>query len=433
MSAYRFLVPELAAAALIAGLAATGCKQPVAAPFYKKIPVTRGDVVVTVSADGTVLPLDSTEVKSKASGEVIALKVQTGDQVKQGDLLVQIDPRTAQNEVTQAQSDLDVAQAQLATAQSQMKRAQELFQNQSISQQDYDSANLQLATAGNAVVRANVALQNAQISFEDTDVKSPSNGVVLETNVDRGTVISSATAVVGGGTVLLKIANVDTMQVRALVDETDIGKVQPGQRVTITVDAYPNRPFDGQVLKIEPQAVSQQNVIMFPVLAKIPNPGHLLRSGMNCSIDVHVGEERGVLSVPNGALRSARDIESAAGVLGLSTDEVRRQLASGAAPSETTLGGAIAVRGRRRPAPPGPEVFGGNYIVFVLRQGKPQAVPIRTGLNNLTDAEVVSGLAEGDTVLLLASASLVASQQGMQQRAQRMGGAALPGVRQTGR
>ncbi len=392
---------RLSLLAALTAAAAAGCKKPPEAPFYQKVPVTRRDIVVTANADGTVLPLDSTEVKSKASGEVIGIFVQTGDVVHKGQLLVQIDPRSPRNAVLQAQANLEAAQAQLETAQSQFKRAEALFQSQSLSEQDYESAKLQVANAKSALAGAQVGLENAQIAFEDTDVRAPSDGVVLEKDVETGTVISSATAVIGG-TVLLKIADVDTMQVRALVDETDIGKVAPGQRVTITVDAYPNRAFSGRVLKIEPQAVTQQNVIMFPVLARIPNPGHLLRSGMKCEIEIHVGEVRAVLAVPNAALRTERDVASAAGVLGLTMEEVQRQL--GAAPRDTARGAA-------------------SYIVFVLRQGKPEAVSIRTGLSSLNFVQVVTGLSERDTVLLLPSASLVAAQQNVARRAEQMTGA----------
>ena len=132
--------------------------------------------------------------------------------------------------------------------------------------------------------------------------------------------IASATGTVGGGTVLLKMANLDTVQVRAMVDETDIGKLQPGLAVTITVDAYPNRTFAGQVLKIEPQSVVQQNVTLFPVTMILPNPDHLLKPGMNTEIAITVGERRGVLAIPNAALRTQRDVASAAGVLGVSMD-----------------------------------------------------------------------------------------------------------------
>jgi len=141
-------------------------------------------------------------------------------------------------------------------------------------------------------------------------------------------VISSPTKDVGGGTVLLRMANLDTVQVSALVDETDVGKVQPGIPVTITVDAYPTRQFDGQVLKIEPQAQVNQNVTMFPVLVNILNPGHLLKPGMNTEVEIHIGQRQGVLAIPNAALRTQRDVASAAQVLGLDPEQVQQQLAA---------------------------------------------------------------------------------------------------------
>jgi HlyD family secretion protein len=347
-----------------------------------------------------VLPRDSTEVKSKASGEVIAILVQTGDVVRKGQLLVRIDPRSLRNAVTQAQADVNATRAQLATAQSQLRRAEQLYQSQAVSEQEYETAALAVAMASDALARAQVSLENAQIAFEDADVRAPSAGVVLAKNVEVGTVISSATSVVGG-TVLLKLANVDTMQVRAYVDEADVGRITPGQAVRITVTAYPNRTFTGSVLKIEPQAVVQQNVVTFAVLARVPNPGHLLRSGMSSEVEIAIGERRDVLAVPAAALRTHKDVASAAAVLGLTAQELAQQLAADSLC---------------------------DYVAFVLRAGRPQAVPVGTGLVGSTYAEVVSGLVEQDTVLLLPSASLIASQQRLAERAERMGGAALPGV-----
>src|SRR5260370_9970513 len=153
--------------------------------------------------------------------------------------------------------------------------------------------------------------------MQDTHVQAPITGTVLELDVVLGTVISSPTNDVGGGTVILKMANLDTVQVSALVDETDVGKVQPGLQVTISVDAYPNRAFDGRVLKIEPQAQVSQNVTMFPVEVNIVNPEHLLKPGMNTEVEIHIGQRQGAPAVPNAALRRARDAASPAPVLGL--------------------------------------------------------------------------------------------------------------------
>jgi HlyD family secretion protein len=317
---------------------------------------------------------------------------------------------------------------------------------------------------------------------------------VIQKLVEEGTVITSATQGVSGGTILLQMANLDTVQVRALVDETDIGKIKPGLDVTIIVDAYKSRPFDGRVLKIEPQSTVAQNVTMFPVLVRIPNDESLLKPGMNVEVEFHVGARQGVVAVPNAALRTSQDVESAAQVLGMDFEVVQQQIAEaqqggGGEADESEAGGGgrtASFRGRSFELPEGIDVekaralfkklengdmrslmsgglssdeqalmrqlmplfrgqgggpggrqetsgtdaalAGGDYIVFVLRDGVPQAVPIRTGLTDLDYSEVASGIAVSDTVLILPSASLIASQQQWQERMSRFGRGGLPGI-----
>src|SRR5512134_2660393 len=239
---FRTALPVLAIVA-----AAWACGEEEELPVYQTVPVSTRDIVVTASAAGAIEPITTVEVKSKASGEITEVLVETGDAVRPGQRLIQVDPRVPQNALTQAEADLEVAKAQLANAESQLRRSEELFRTQSITEQEYDNARLTAANGRAQLVRAQRSLEDARISFEDTDVRAPIAGVIIERNVEVGTVISSATSNVGGGTVLLRMANLDTVQVRALVDETDIGKITPGMAVSILVDAYPNRTFDGQV------------------------------------------------------------------------------------------------------------------------------------------------------------------------------------------
>jgi HlyD family secretion protein len=462
---------------------------------YRAVPVERRDIVVSAQAAGAIQPDTTVEVKSKASGEILQLLAETGQKVKRGAPLVRIDPRNARNLLAQAQADLEVAQAQLTNATSQKRRADELFRSQSITEQEHETALLDYANAKANVVRAKVAVETAKDQLDDTNVLAPITGTIIEKDVERGQVISSPTKDVGGGTVLLKMADLGLVQVRTLVDETDIGKIQVGQRATVTVDAFATRPFEGSVLKIEPQAQTEQNVTMFPVLVRIDNRAGLLRPGMNAEVEIHVGERPNVLAVPNAALRTQRDVGSAAQVLGLAADAVERQLAAGRqSAGQASMGGAAAGADSARPdsaggntmtlgngrsitLPPGVSeaevraafakrrsggqlsaeesaaldkvrqamggagsgrrasgnegLFGGRYIVFVKRPSGPTPVWVRTGLTDLDYSEVVSGLAESDSVLVLPSASLVQSQQEMQDRANRMtGGGAVPGMRQ---
>ena len=415
-------------------MALAACKEEEPPPVYEAVPVAQRDIVVSALASGTVHPDTVVEVKSKASGEILELRVETGQAVKRGDLMVRVDPRTPRNFLAQAQADLEVAEARLANATSQRHRADELFKSQSITEQEHENALLDYANARAEVVRARVAVDDAQNQMDDTNVRAPIGGTIIEKLVERGQVISSPTRDVGGGTVLLRMADLGLVQVRTLVDETDIGKIQVGQRATVTVDAYPNRPFEGTVLKIEPQAITEQNVTMFAVQVRIDNRAGLLRPGMNAEVEIHVGEREDVLAVPNAALRTQRDAGSAAQVLGLSPERVQEELAAQAsqgggaatgAGGQATMGGSAAGRssadtvrpartrgdgapGRGRSADP---ASGGRYVVIVKRPQGPEPVWIRTGLTDLDYSEVVDGLQESDAVLILPSASLVQSQE----------------------
>jgi HlyD family secretion protein len=434
------------------------CKKEAPPPSYQAVPVERRDIVVSAQASGAVQPDTTVEVKSKASGEILELAVETGQTVKRGDLMVRVDPRIPRNAVAQAQADLEVAQARLTNASSQRRRADELFKSQSITEQEHEQALLDYANANAEVIRARVALDNARDQLDDTNVRAPISGTIIEKQVERGQVISSPTNDVGGGTVLLKMADLNLVQVRTLVDETDIGKIQPGQRATVTVDAFPNRPFSGTVLKIEPQALTEQNVTMFPVLVRIDNKEGLLRPGMNAEVEIHVGRRDDVLAVPNVALRTQRDVGSAAQVLGLSPEAVQQELAAarpasgnppaqGSAPRDsaaadsaghasmgatpTSRSSGAAPRSGARSRRGQPQGQGSQYIVFVKRNGRPTPVWVRTGLTDMDYSEVLQGLSASDSVLVLPSASLVQSQQEMRERFNRVtGGGAVPGMQQ---
>ncbi len=383
-------------------LAVVGCSEQAEVPIFQLVPVSNRDITISASAAGSMEPILIVEVKSKASGEILDVRVETGDEVTRGQLLVRVDQRIPRNALTQAEADLEVAQAQLSNAEAQLRRAQALYETQSITEQEFDDARLGQANATASLVRAERSKEDAEIAFEDTEVRAPTTGIILERNVEVGSVIQSATSGVSGGQVLLLMANLDTVQVRTLVDETDIGKITADLRVNIRVDAYPNQPFRGRVLKIEPQAVTEQNVTMFPVLIRIPNADGLLRPGMNSEVEIQVASRQGVLAVPDVALRTSNDFASAAAVLGLDIETVEAQL------SDARQGLAMGHRpmngNGEGDAGPGFQ-FGGDFIVFALRDGVPKPIPIRTGLTDLDYHEVLAGdLTEADSLVVLTAA-----------------------------
>ncbi|MDP1890871.1 MAG: efflux RND transporter periplasmic adaptor subunit [Gemmatimonadaceae bacterium] len=293
-------------------------------------PVTRRDIVVDATATAIIEPINIVEVKSKtASGQITKMTVEVGSYVKPGDLIVQIDTRDLTNAANQAQADYDAAQAKLTTSTAQKKRSDDLFNQRIITAQENETANLDFANSTASFVRARTSLDLAQTRLEDATVRAPVEGTVIEKTVSLGQVIQAGTSSVGGGSTILKMANLQRVRARALVNETDIGQIAAGQEATVTVDAFPDRPFRGKVEKVEPQAVVQQNVTMFPVLISLSNEDGLLKPGMNGEASVLVDRRTDVLSIPNDAVRGLQEAAQIAPLLNLNPDSVAAQLRAG--------------------------------------------------------------------------------------------------------
>jgi len=389
------------------GVLVTGCQTPEPEQSIGRlVEVTRRDIVVSAVAAGVIEPITTVEVKSKASGEIIEVEVEEGDPVRQGDLLVRVDPRIPSNAVVQAEADSVVARAELDNAEAQLERSLALRESQAITELEFEQAKLNRATAFAALVRARRALEDAKIAYEDTEVRAPSDGVILGRSVEVGSVIASASRDVGGGAVLLRMATLDTVQIRALVDETDIGMVEPGLPVTIQVAAFPNRAFRGEVLRVGAEAVVDQNVTMFPVLARIANQEHLLRPGMNAEVEVHIGEVREAVAVPNAALRPFEDLPVALELLGLSDDGTVSRARAGEPISE--LGGDDVSEGEAGTAIR-------RYVAFLVESGQPRPVAVRAGLTDFDYTAVLAGLEVGDSVLILPTSGLLEEQQEREQ------------------
>ena len=333
-----------------------GCEQAsevVAPASYDAAAVETRSIEVTVDAAGVVEPESTVEVKSKASGEVLAVHGETGDVVEAGHLLIEIDKRTPRNRLSETEAALSAAQARRQIAQTQMERAAALFKSQTLTQADYEQTQLEFANAESQVVSTKVAVENARITLDDTDVRAPITGTIIEKTVEPGTVIASTTQNVSGGTTLMKMADLTTVQVRTRVDETDIGKIQPGMHTRVTVAAYPNQPFDGEVLKIEPQAIVEQNVTMFSVLIKIANRGGLLKPGMNADVQIQIANRENVPAVPTAALRADTDVTLTAAMLGVDENVLRKTIWPEGAPAGAQAKNIVSIGGRDIELPAG--------------------------------------------------------------------------------
>jgi HlyD family secretion protein len=444
--------------------------------------------VVDVEATGIIQPINTVEIRSKASGQIMEMPVQTGSQVKPGDLLVQIDPRDVKNRYDQAVASLNAATAAFNVDSLQLLRQKSLFEGGVITRPELESAQLAYANAKSQLTNATTNKAIAEINLEDATVRAPVAGTIIQKNASLGQVITSSTSSFGGGTVLLLMANLGKVIDSTLVGEIDIGRVQPGQTATVTVDAYPNRTFTGTVQKIAPQATVVQSVTMFPVLIALDNADGALMPGMNSDVSVLVERQENVLAVPNDAVRSPRDAMAAATALGLDPATVRSALSSqmgrgrggrpgrgrgaGAARTSASTGDVAAgmpiaqngtqgqqagrrngmrrgqrygaagqdstgmQRGRRGAdagmtsgaegsTPSGTRPHPG--LVFLAQNGTFVPKVVMLGAGNYDVTQVISGLKEGDQVALITAAMLQQARDQQLQRIRERTG--LPGMR----
>ena len=453
-------------------------------------PIERRTIVLSAQANGAVEPINVVEVKSKASGVINNIPVDVGSKVSVGDLLVQIDTRDVQNQYNQVAAELNSARVAQSVASNQRERSRSLFQQRIITAQENDVATLTYASAEASVVRARTNVDLARQRLEDATVRAPVSGTVIERPVSQGMVITSATSSASGGTTILKMADLTKVRMRAFVNETDIGNVVAGQVANVTVDAFPNRRFQGSVEKVEPQAVVQQSVTLFPVLISLQNMDGALKPGMNGEVNMIISQKDDVLAVPNDALRSMRELTALAPTLGLNADSIRKAFQAGgrgardgrggaggggdgagratgststtgatvpdAGPSANRAGGDTTRRDRRFGAggrvrggagnqagagalgAQGPGSGGGGggrgggggsrQLMFVFKDNKYAPRMIRTGISDFDYTEVIDGAVEGERVALLAAAALQAQRQ---QQADRIRAGRGGGLQQT--
>ena len=356
--------------------------------YYAKEEATNKSLELSIEASGEIEAISTIEIKSKASGEVLFLGAEVGDYIKKGSILARIDQRTPNNILAQAKADLELSKIRLENAKSQLVRGEALHAEGSISDKDFEDIQENYASAQSTVVRTQVSLENANISLDDTIVRSPTEGTVISRSVEVGQVISSPSVAVGGGTVLMRMADLGSVRVRALVDEIDVGKVRVGQEVSIKVSAYRDRQFFGKVSKIEPLAKVEQNVTTFPILIDIENKENLLLLGMNTDVVIQILDESVSISIPTGSLRTRKDIKSAAALLEMPEDQVNTFLKK-------------KVKG---------ESFN-KFIVIKDSKNGPELAWVQIGKSDLSNVEVIEGLTNGDQVFVLPSQSLVDYQE----------------------
>jgi HlyD family secretion protein len=329
------LTKTLIAAGLVAGLSLTAsvlyARRNTDAPVVTTEAVTRGSIVRNISATGTLQAVTTVEVGTQVSGTIQSLNADFNSIVKKGQLLARLDPSLYQSTIEQARANLVRAEADrdrlnvaLADAGVKRDRARELSARQLIPASDLDgaevdvrSADAQVRSASAQVSQAQASLRQAQVNLEKTVITSPINGIVIARNVDVGQTVAAS---LSAPTLFVLAGGLDEMQVKANIDESDLGGIKQGQTVHFTVDAYPSETFSGVVEQVRLNPVVEQNVVTYAAIISAPNFELKLKPGMTANATIEVARRDDVLRVPAAAVRfkPSDDLKKTLGAAGVS-------------------------------------------------------------------------------------------------------------------
>jgi HlyD family secretion protein len=345
--------------------------------------VSRGDVVATVEATGTLQPLDTVQVGTQVSGTIASIGTDFNQLVKRGQVLATLDPAIFQTQIDQAkatvirlESEVERAQVQYEDAALKLKRAEQLAAEQLLAQQEVDTARSTARVAQTALTgakaqlnQAQAALTQANVNLSHTVIKAPADGIVLSRAVEVGQTVSAS---MQAPTLFIIARDLTRLELQARVDESDIGGVKPGAPVTFTVDAYPRREFTGKVRLVQLQPQTVQNVVTYTTVIDVPNDDELLKPGMTSTVSIQVERAANTLRVPAAALRFTP------------TEQVLKEF-----PAASVAGSGDDQQGNRRRA-----------AVWQLVDGRLHRIPVRAGVSDGANVAITTdALSEGASII----------------------------------
>jgi HlyD family secretion protein len=345
--------------------------------------VSRGDVVATVEATGTLQPLDTVQVGTQVSGTIASIGTDFNQLVKRGQVLATLDPAIFQTQIDQAkatvirlESEVERAQVQYEDAALKLTRAEQLAAEQLLAQQEVDTARSTARVAQTALTgakaqlnQAQAALTQANVNLSHTVIKAPADGIVLSRAVEVGQTVSAS---MQAPTLFIIARDLTRLELQARVDESDIGGVKPGAPVTFTVDAYPRREFTGKVRLVQLQPQTVQNVVTYTTVIDVPNDDELLKPGMTSTVSIQVERAANTLRVPAAALRFTP------------TEQVLKEF-----PAASVAGSGDDQQGNRRRA-----------AVWQLVDGRLHRIPVRTGVSDGANVAITTdALSEGASII----------------------------------
>jgi len=367
MKRTRMIVAMAAIGALGVGIYAYERATAESAPAYRLGQVERTSLTSTVSSTGTLSAVQTVQVGTQVSGQVAAINVDFNDKVKKGQLLARIDPTLQRQAVGNAQAGVARVQAQLVQAKAAYDQSKTLYDEKIITQTEYDTAKSDYAVAQANLTSAQIALDQARQNLAYTNIYAPIDGVVVDRNVNVGQTVAASLQ----APQLFLIANdLSRMQILASVDESDIGRIKPGQPVSFTVQSYPNDSFPGTVSQVRLKDSTQNNVVSYTAVVNVKNPGGKLLPGMTATTTFVTDSISGALTVPNAALRFS--------------------------PTTATATSAAPARGSR-----------GSAVWTLDAKNQPVRLAVRTGLTDGQRTQITGkGVTDGLKVVIGASTAL---------------------------
>ncbi len=336
---------------------------------YTMATVTRQDISTSVTATGTIEPVTKVEVGTQVSGIIDKIYVDYNSQVHKGQVIAELDKTNLISELTSAKSNLANAQSELDYQKANFDRYAKLFEKGLVSTDDYENARLSYEKARQNIVVQQQNVTKAQTNIGYATITSPIDGIVLSREVEEGQTVASAMTT---PTLFYIAQDLTDMRVIADVDEADIGGVKEGQRVSFTVDAFPDDTFAGTVTQVRLEATTESNVVTYEVVIAAPNEDLKLLPGLTANVTIYTAERQGVLSLPTKALRFT--------------------------PNQALMTPEQSI-----------EDVQSESKVWQLDGNVFRALPVKTGLNGGTNVEITEGLNEGDKVII--SFELGASQE----------------------
>ena len=362
---------------------------------YTTATAAKADLTVDVSAAGTLQPLTQVDISSELSGVVRSVAVNENQQVKKGDVLAALDTSRLEAQIERAQASAKAAEANVENARITLKeseqalvRAVELARRGQTTNQALEAATAtrDRAKAATDSAEANLAIANADLKLQQSDldkstIYAPIDGIVLTRSVDPGqTVASSLQAPV----LFVIAADLKSMELKAAIDEADIGAVKAGQHARFTVDAFPERPFDAKIGDISFASLTTDGVVTYDARLEVSNDELLLRPGMTATVSVVTKQAKDVLTVPATAFRyKPAPVARSGGGWSLTSLFTGR------------MGGRRGGNRQQQAATP----TDGSRTLYVLKDGRPRAVNVKVGATNGELTEILSGLSEGDQVI----------------------------------